>query len=293
MKSTISRAAVILFLTMGAVIPFEADDCPSCDCYQFPLPTRCEKCCSVATGTVTAVSESSIIVNTSHTRKKESPKKFVITPKTKKNGTIQKDSFVTVYYHREGNIAEQIDMVAALDGLLVPANQPDPPLPLGCEKAPLDAFRVYLGSSAGWSVLSEMTILIYRDTPLIRIRRVPKGIAVEGNLFEPDGRPGAVIADNRLYLNPDGYFRVSRPDPNTFDLYDKLDSHIMQIRFINPHSLTVLGKFDLPLMPPLVVYQNAITTGEFGFLSNTCAANTDVMLKITDAGSLQFGVVNQ
>ena len=293
MKATTLHAIAALFLMMALAIPFEADDCPNCDCYQFPLPTKCEKCCAVITGTVTSVSDASITVDTGETTKKEPPRKFVITPKTRKNATIRKNSFATVYYHRNGDIAEQIDMVEALDGLLVPANLEDPPVPSLCGPVPPDALRVYLGDSIGWSSLPEMTVLSYKGAPIIQIRRAPKGIVVEAHLMEQDGRPAAVIIDNRLYLNPDGYFHVSRPDAHSLELYDRGGTLVFDLRFINPHSVTVIGKFELPYLMPLMVHPSGIVDSGNNLIREMCAGNRPVMFKITGAGSFEFGGVDQ
>ncbi len=236
-----------------------------------------------------AVTESSITVKSSGAAKGEGAKSFVITPKTKQTAKIEKNELVTVYYHRDSNIAERIDMVAALEGLLLPGNLADPPAPASCGSVPLDALRVYLGGSLGWSSSPELTAISYEDTPIIRIRRTAAGIAVEGRLFEPSGRPGAAIVDNRLYLNPDGYFRVKRPNRYTLDLYDKQNQAIFEIQFLNSHSVSVSGNFVLPHLQPLVVSQNAIVAPGDNLMIGNCIGNFNIMLKIGQNGSLAMG----
>jgi hypothetical protein len=291
MKAMVSLAAAVLFLTMAVAIPFEADECPNCDCYQFPLPAQCEKCCSIATGTVTAVTDTAITVKTGDQTKKETVEKFVITPRTKINAQIQKDSLVTVYYHRGGNIAERIDMVAALEGLIEPASMEDPPVPAVCPVIPVGAFRVYVGDSLGWSLLPEMTAISFGETPIVRIRRTPKGIAVEARLFEPDGHPAAVIVDNRVYLNPDGYIHPKRPDRHTLILYDKGDQLIFAIQYLNPHSVAIIGKIDLPNSLPLLIRRDGIMAGNGFLVRGNCAGNPDVLFQISPDGTFRMGVI--
>jgi hypothetical protein len=285
MKAAVPRSLALLFLMVVLAIPPEAQECPNCDCYQFPLPTVCAKCCSVATGKVESVTDTSVTVDTSQTTKKKTAEKFVITPKTRKNAKIEKDSLVTVYYRRDGNIAEQIDMVAALDGLITPANMKDPPVPESCGEVPPDAFRVYLGDSLGWSFLPEMTVIRYLNIPIVRIRRAAKGIAMEVHLFEPDGRPAAVMVDNRMYLNPDGFFHVKTPDGHSLLLYDKEDHVVFVIQNLNPHSAAIFGQFQLPGSAyPVIVDPKGIMVGAGIVLYGQCSSNPDGMIEVARGG---------
>lgn len=279
---------LFVFFAAVAAVPLRAQECPNCDCYQFPLPTACEKCCSVVSGTVESVTDKSITVNTGNAAKTQT--QFVITPKTRKSSKIERDALVTVYYRRKGNVAERIDMIAALDGLITPANAGDPPVPSGCDEIPSDAFRVYLGdSSLGFSTGSEITVLSYQESPVLRIARVPKGIAVEAHFYEADGRPAAVIVDNQLYLNRDSLYSMKRPTRDVLVLYDQPDHPIFVIQYLNPHSVAVIGKFNLPgAMWPVIVAPNGITIGT-DFFSGLCTEDNPQMFEVTPSGEIRFG----
>jgi hypothetical protein len=285
----ITRALLgILSLSSVLGIPLEAQSCPNCDCYQYPLPSTCVKCCSVATGKLESFTDSSVTVQTSGQTNKETPQKFVVTPKTRKNAKLEKGSLVTVYFRRDGNIAEQIDMVSALDGLMLPAALKDPPVPSSCGTIPPDAFRVYVGDSLGWSVWPEMTVIKYLNIPVVRIRRTMKGIVAEVHLFEPDGRPSAVIVDNRLYLNPNGSFHLKRPNGYSLALYDKDDILVFAIQYLNAHTVAIIGKFDLPGFPGslLVAPHGIVTTGTRNLVKDLCSENPDPMFEVSPQGFL-------
>jgi hypothetical protein len=243
-----------------------AQQCSDCDCYHL-VRQKCEKCCGVASGNVASVTNLSVaITEKGSTSDAVTVKKFALTPDTQKNAALKAGAPVTVYYRKEGNVVTRVDLLDALSGLLVPADEPDPPLPSSCSRfgpVPPDALRVYLGGNAGISTSDEVTVLNVKGVDLIDLRRTPKGLAVNAKTFGEDGKVIAEIVDNRFYVNPDNFFRLDKPDNHSLAIYDVRDRKVMDITYINSHSVRVLGIFQVPDAPPLIVDENELAFGGF------------------------------
>jgi len=242
--------------------------CTDCDCNHIPIEKKCGECCGIASGKITSVTNSKVeISERSTTNDSVSVKKtFALTPNTKKNAALKEGAQATVYYHKEGDVATKVDLVEQLSGLLVPSNDPDPPLPDSCSRGggvPPDSLRVYMGGNAGFSVSDEITVLNVRGVDLIDLRRTPKGLAISAKTFSEDGKVIAEIVDNRFYVNQNNFFRLDRPDNHSLVVYDVRDRKVMDITYINSRSVRVLGVFQVPGAPPLVVSDNELAFGGF------------------------------
>ena len=149
------RALVGLFVSIAlGAFTATAQECAKCDCYHFPVGSQCELCCGVASGTVTAVTRSTVtIVDQTQTPPGTKPvtKTFGLKSTTRKNAPLKKGAPVTIYFHKNGQAATRVNDLNALHGLLVPGNEPDPPMPTSCGKVPPTALKVYLGSSGMWT----------------------------------------------------------------------------------------------------------------------------------------------
>jgi hypothetical protein len=193
-------------------------------------------------------------------------KTFVLKPDTKKNGVLREGAPATVYYRKEGNVATQVDLVEALKGLLVPEDEPDPPLPSSCSMVypvPPDALRVYLGGNAGYTMADQVVVLTVKGTDLLDLRRTSNGLAINAKTFSEDGKIIAEIIDNRFYINPNNFFRIDRPDSHSIIVYDIRDRKVLDIRYINSHSVKVLGIFQVPGAPPLIIDEAQLSLGGF------------------------------
>ena len=242
------------------------EGCSDCDCYHFPLPKKCEKCCGVVVGKISSVTNSSVEISEKETTKDNvtAKKKFAIRPETKKNAPLKEGASATVYYRKEGDVATEIDLVEALKGLLVPADEPDPPLPDSCYRlqgVPSDALRVYLGGNGAYATTDHVTVLTVKGTDLLDLRRTPNGLAINAKTFSEDGKIIAEVIDNRFYVNPGNFFRMEKPDTHSIIVYDTSDRKVLDIRYINSHSVKVLGIFQVPGAPPLIVGERELSFG--------------------------------
>lgn len=256
--------------------------CPQCDCNHIPIEKKCEDCCGIASGEITSVTNSKVELSErlSTSESVAVKKTFALTPGTKRNAALKEGAQATVYYHRDGNVATKVDLVERLSGLLIPSNKPDPPLPNSCgpDPVPVDALRVYAGSNVGISTSREITVLSVKGVDLIDLRRTPNGIAISARTFGEDGKIVAQIVDNQFYVNPSNFFRLDRPNNHSLSVYDVRGTKVVDITYINPHSVVILGVFRVPDAPPVVVNENEIVLGGFRFTEG-CFVNVRTMFK--------------
>jgi hypothetical protein len=250
-----------------------AQQCSNCDCYHFPIPKKCESCCGVASGKITSVTNSSVVISEKESTSDAATvkKTFALKPDTKKNGVLREGAPATVYYRKEGNVATQVDLVEALKGLLVPGDQPDPPLPSSCYRlhpVPPDALRVYLGGNAGYTTGDQVTVLNVKGTDLLDFRRTSKGLAINAKTFSEDGKIIAEIIDNRFYINANNFFRMEKPDSHSIIVYDIRDRKVLDITFINSHSVKVLGIFQFPDAAPVIIDEAQLSLGGNNFFGS-------------------------
>lgn len=266
MNTHLKQIALALAFVLFSAATSKAQQCSECDCYHIPISTRCEGCCGIAAGEVSNITSSSVAITGKVLGTEDTPPKrtFVITPKTKRNGELKEGAPVTVYYKRQGNVAERVDLVEALSGLLTPAGRPDPPLPTGCTMSgpiPPNAIRVYLGTSAGISTFDDVSVITVMKNDLLDLRRTRNGLAIGAKTFSADGKVVAEIVDNRFYVNPNNFFRMDRPDGHSLAVYDLKGVKVLDVTYINTHSVRVLGTFLLPGSIPVTVSETEILLG--------------------------------
>jgi hypothetical protein len=254
---------IIAFATTASIA--FAQQCHDCDCYHLPMPDSCIDCCKVVTGTISAVANNTITVrqNTSTSEKEDT---LTITPTTKKNAEPKEGAPATVYFRRKDKVATQINMLDVLEGLLVPGNEPDPPIPC---RIPDSALKVYLGSNISWTTSDQANVLTMRGDTVLSIRRVKNGLAVFAKVLSDDGRIIAEIVDNRFYINSNNFLRMEHPDSHSLAVYDRKGNKVLGVEFLNPRSVRVLGEFRVPGSAPVIITPEQLNTAR-GLMERNC-----------------------
>lgn len=162
-------------------------------------------------------------------------------------------------------------------GELVPANDPQSP---GCN-APSDALKLYLGGNL---IYQSSTSLEQREHPvlslggkqIISFRKSGSGIVVNAKVFGSDGRIIAELREGKFYLNENNYFR-SESDPSDLTVYDEHDEIALKIRYMNPTSIRISGKFVAD-QESMDVYEDHIEVNTPQFknlrIQSNCLGNT-------------------
>jgi hypothetical protein len=128
-------------------------------------------------------------------------------------------------------------------GKLRPANDPDPPAPPGCLKNSPAAFGVFYGDSVAYTSQGQVTIVEINGERLLSVERTPKGLSLFATVRSRDGHIVAEIVDNNFTINPNNYFKRSRPDKSTLVVYDQNNQAVLSVRYLNRLAVRVLGRF--------------------------------------------------
>lgn len=132
---------------------------------------------------------------------------------------------------------------------LYPASETDPP----CNSRyplPDDAIALYLGNSrlvAGkdvtmWDVLDPQDRRI--ATPILVVERDSRGgIALDLDVRSKDGKIVARIKRNYFVLNGNNILTKRRPDRSTLIVTDQEGTEVLNVKYLNPHAINLLGTF--------------------------------------------------
>ncbi|HEY0375986.1 MAG TPA: hypothetical protein VGC87_03430 [Pyrinomonadaceae bacterium] len=159
-----------------------------------------------------------------------------------------------------------------LRGLLIPANDPTPPNP--CLGAPFEispkAVFIFFGNSAAFTDRLRITAIRFVGKDLISLSRTPDGLNVSAQVFSEDGRIIAEIEDNEFHVNPNNYFKVKRPDESTLIVYDQQNNPVLNVRYLNPSAIKILGVFHSPNREPVVIEEEKLILPGMGGVYRSC-----------------------
>ena len=65
--------------------------------------------------------------------------------------------------------------------------------------------------------------------------------------------PHAKLSNNHFDINPNEIFTKERPDFSTLRITDSYGNQVLNVRFINPHALSVTGVLFYPGIGPIVI----------------------------------------
>jgi hypothetical protein len=174
-----------------------------------------------------------------------------------------------------------------LSGVLLPANDPTPDHPCIAQFAsspsslPLDAVGIFYGSSASWlNKNSRHVVVQIGSEDILAINRTPAGVSVSARVFSADSRIVAEITNDEFFVNPNNYFRISRPDRHSLMVFDQTGTQVLSVRFLNPRVVTVLGVFRHPSITSPVVIAERDVTWKGLKMWNNCSVDSGVGIRI-------------
>lgn len=282
-RCQLKRHALVPLTLLLAIIGSgraQAQECNDCDCYHFPIPQRCEKCCMFASGTISSVTETSLVLSTTTPTGKKASKSFEIGPTVENKNSLKRGAEATVFYHAAKEpVATHIDVLDQLQGLLIPGSEPDPPDPCPVGMVPPGSLRMFLGKSLGSSNSPNFVVLRLNGEDVLMARRVEKGMAVSAKILSEDGRIVAQLVDNKFYINPENFFSMERPDQHSLIVYDRQGQKVLDLRFLNPTSVSILGVFRHPGALPVVINQDVLMIGGNRFIG-ICFAGAEIGISV-------------
>jgi len=134
---------------------------------------------------------------------------------------------------------------------------------------------LFFGNSVAYTNTFPHTVIEVKDEQLLVINKEKEKITISAKFFSRDGKIVAQLKDNTFYINPNNYFRIERPNDHKLILYDQETTQILNVEYMNPSVIKLLGTFYLPNRPPLIIGEDWQTFGGLK-MSGNCFGNNRV-----------------
>jgi hypothetical protein len=281
------KLAFALFVLFIPSHPKSQDNCARCDCSDYPLTeSLCVTCCFTQKGTVTSTSQSSVVITPapSPAQPKPGPKIFKIGPHTKIEKPLEIGKDATVYYHEVAGekVATKIELTDYVEGQLAPDSLPAPsdnycvksPFPL-----PEDATKVLLGTSGSVGVSYPFVALQINKEDIITLQKTKQGMLISAKLYDSQGKLAAQIIDNHFFVKVRTALRLDHSDPHSLRILDG-DRTLVDIQFMNPTTIRVLGTLYGPLGTHLDVSQAEMKVNGHGHFQSICTVGGGVGISV-------------
>ena len=170
-----------------------------------------------------------------------------------------------------------------LHGLLIPANDPTPQSKCFVEmkdRITPDALLLFFGNSLAYTRKAKIVAIKVAGRDLISIRKTSEGIGISAQVFSADGRIVAELEDNVFHVNPNNYFKIKRADKSTLIVYDQQNNHVINVRYLNPSTIKILGIFHSPNRAPVVIEEEKQTIPGAGTFVEGCFGDAPVGILI-------------
>lgn len=163
--------------------------------------------------------------------------------------------------------------IPALSGVLIPNNKPTPPNT--CGTIPPHTLALFFGNSVAYTNSFPHTVIEVGDKQLLVINKESEKITVSAKFFNRDGKIVAELKDNKFDINPNNYFRIERPNDHILIVYDQQATQILNVEYLNPSVIKLLGIFYLPNRSPIIINEDWQTYGGIK-MSGNCFGNNRV-----------------
>jgi hypothetical protein len=142
-------------------------------------------------------------------------------------------------------------------GVLIPANDQTPPN--ACDSAPLNALRILLGPMGAFGTSFPQRVIKLNDDPILSFDRDAQGnISVSTDIYDRNGDIVVEIKGNHFRVANDA-FEIIHPDFSSLAVIVRQNKErVLDIRYLNPRSIRVLGTFRHPNDPVLEVRQDSL-----------------------------------
>lgn len=131
----------------------------------------------------------------------------------------------------------------------------------------------------GWTSHDDLVVLKIKGIDVLGVRRTSNGLAIFATVFSEDGKIVAQIIDNRFYVNPNNFFKMERPNAHSLVVYDLQEKKVLDVSYINSHSVKVSGTFHVSGGLPVVVDQNQLLIGG-NSISDSCFEDVRVVISV-------------
>lgn len=129
-------------------------------------------------------------------------------------------------------------------GELVPDNKPSPPLPAN---VPEDTISLLLGDDLRvLAAQSENYIFSREGKSFLSIAIKNGSMSITLSVMDSNNRNIVRIIDNEFQAYPKNAFNPKQPDKHSLVVRDSQGIEVLNIRFLNPKAMRIVGRFHLP-----------------------------------------------
>jgi hypothetical protein len=154
-------------------------------------------------------------------------------------------------------------------GRLIPDNKPTPQSL--AYQIPPNGIVAFFGNTAVYIADFPHTIIQMDDKPLLKIDKYNKEIRVSGEFYSRDGKIVAkLLAYNTYWISPSDCSYFYHPNRHQLIVFDRENNQILNIEFINPSVIKVMGNYylprrdpSLPNLWPLIINEDLCRIGNF------------------------------
>jgi hypothetical protein len=154
---------------------------------------------------------------------------------------------VITLHVRNGIINKEIQAnTPVFCGQLTPGNEPNPvPLPPGL---PSNTISLLLGDDLRvLSAQCKTYIFSKGQTSFLTIGVGPEGfMLITADIMDSTGENIARIINNEFQANPERAFNPKQPDKHSLVVRDSQGVEVLNVRFLNPKVIRIVGRFYLP-----------------------------------------------
>jgi hypothetical protein len=111
---------------------------------------------------------------------------------------------------------------------------------------PPDALRIFFGDSEGYSLEQRFIVWKIGDEETLVLQRTQSGMFVSAKVRGPDGKLLANIVNNEFFVNLRGQYHMVSPQPSSLIVYDNSHEEVLNVEFLSPRVIKILGKFFGP-----------------------------------------------
>ncbi len=143
-------------------------------------------------------------------------------------------------------------------GLLAPANDSCPSLP---QNAPKGTITLMLGDELRvLAAQSQNYIFSKQGEPFLSIGIKDGLMRVSASIVDSNNQHIVRIIDNEFQVSPERAFNPKQPDKHSLVVRDSQGVEVLNIRFLNPRAMRIVGRFHMPgyLEPVLILPDDGV-----------------------------------
>jgi hypothetical protein len=129
-------------------------------------------------------------------------------------------------------------------GELVPGDEASPPLPKNASKSTItlmlgDDLRVLAAQS-------ENHVFSKQGAPFLSIGIKNDAMRISASIVDSDNKNIVRIINNEFQANPERAFNPKQPDRHSLVVRDSKGVEVLNIRYLNPKAMRIVGRFQIP-----------------------------------------------